>query len=206
MPAGGSDPMKKGTRKKRVIIALCVALGLMLLGTGLLVAMGLHDEIGHADAALVLGSKVELNGEPSARLRARLDRTLELYRAGYFPKIITSGGIGEEGFDEAAVMRDYLVARGVPREDVLVDSGGNTTFDSARNTLQLARQHKFSSVLVVSQYFHVPRARLALRRFGITTVFSAHAHFYEWRDIYSSFRELFAWLSYFFRNYDSAAA
>jgi uncharacterized SAM-binding protein YcdF (DUF218 family) len=114
--------------------------------------------------------------------------------------------VGVEGFDEAAVMRDYLVAHGVPTDAVIVDSAGVTTLASARNTLALARQHQFQSILVVSQYFHIPRSRLALRRFGIATVYSAHANYFEGRDLYSSFRELFGYLSYLFRNYDTSPA
>ena len=81
-------------------------------------------------------------------------------------------------------MRDYLVAHGIPSDRVIVDSCGTTTFMSARNTLAIVRQQKISSVFVVSQYFHLPRSRLALRRFGIPTVYSAHAHFFEARDVY----------------------
>jgi vancomycin permeability regulator SanA len=183
--------------------AICLVASLVVLGTAILVGAGLTDSIGTADVALVLGSKVELDGTPSLRLRARLDRTLELYRAGYFPTVIASGGTGNEGFDEASVMRDYLVSHGIPKEHVIVDSGGTTTFMSARNTLGIARQQKFNSVFVVSQYFHLPRAQLALRRFGIATVYSAHARFFELRDIYSSPRELLGYLGYLFRHYDS---
>ncbi len=198
--------MKKRTRLRRAILALSVLVGLSLLGTAILVLVGLHDEIGTADVALVLGSKVELDGTPSTRLRARLDKTVELYRAGHFPKIIVSGGVGEEGFDEAAVMRDYLMANGVPKEHILVDSGGTNTFASAKNTSQIAHQRNFHSVFVVSQYFHIPRAKLALHCFGISTVYSAHAQIYEFRDFYSSLREFFGYLSYLLRPYDSAGA
>jgi len=53
---------------------------------------------------------------------------------------------------------------------------------------------------VVSQYFHLPRARLALRRFGIETVYSAHAFFFEARDVYSSVREVFGYGEYLWRD------
>src|SRR5580704_13458675 len=102
-------------RRKYLLFSLAVILATLVIGTVVLVVSGLCDDLGKADVGLVLGSKVESDGTPSARLRARLDRTLELYRAGYFPAVIVSGGIGKEGYDEAAVMRDYLVARGVPR-------------------------------------------------------------------------------------------
>jgi vancomycin permeability regulator SanA len=181
---------------------LSAAFGLFALATGVLVMAGLNDHLGKADAALVLGSKVEPNGTPSARLQARLDRALELYRAGYFSTIIVSGGMGREGFDEAKVMKDYLVAHGVPPDQLIVDSDGVTTFASARNTARMAHERNFHSVLVVSQYFHVPRSRLALERFGISSVYSAHAHYFEWRDVYSAPRELLGYLRYFFRHYD----
>ena len=180
---------------------LCVApvLGLFL-GAAVIVIDGLNDRLGKADVALVLGNTVEKDGKPSRRLQARLDRTVQLYREGYFPLVIASGGVGKEGYDEGVVMRDYMIAQGIPSESVLVDSLGTTTWASARNTLQVVRKRRLTSVLVVSQYFHLPRARLALRRFGIETVYSAHAFFFETRDLYSSVREVFGCVRYFFRS------
>lgn len=190
-------------QRKRVIKWLLLAIGavasFILLCTVILVFSGLHDEIGHADIALVLGSKVELDGTPSPRLRARLDRTVELYQVGYFPAVIASGGVGKEGYDEAAVMRDYLVAHGVPQERVIVDSKGDTTFASARNTAEIVRQRKISSVFVITQYFHIPRSKLALEHFGIKTVYAAHAHWFEQRDFYSAPREVAGYIRYLFR-------
>jgi len=102
----------------------------------------------------------------------------------------------------AVAMKDYLSAHGVPASQIIVDSHGDTTFDSARNTRDIAKQQKFQSVLVISQYFHLPRARLALERFHIARVYSAHAYFWEIRDLYSTFRETVGYLSYLRKNYD----
>lgn len=190
------------SRIRKCLLALGVVVLVLVLGTAVLAIDGLCDRLGKADVALVLGSKVELDGTPSVRLRARLDRTLELYRQGYFPAVIASGGVGREGYDEAVVMKDYLVSHGIPEDHVMVDGKGDTTFMSARNTLEIMRKRELGSVLVVSQYFHLPRSRMALKRFGITTVYSAHAHLFELRDFYSAPRELFGFLSYFFRKYD----
>lgn len=175
----------------------------MLIGTGILVIAGLRDVPGKADVALVLGSKVELDGTPSRRLQARLDKTVELYRAGSFPEIIVSGGFGKEGYDESVVMRDYLVAQGIPAGCILLDGDGVTTYASAKNTRQIADQHHFQSVHVVTQYFHIPRSRLVLERFGFKEVYSSHAELFEARDVYSSLREFFGYLSYRFRNMES---
>jgi len=189
-----------------LLVVFAALTGLFVLGTLALMLAGLRDDIGKTDVALVLGNTVQPDGAPSPRLRTRLDKTLELYRAGYFPTIIASGGVGKEGYDEAAVMRDYLADHGVPRDHIIVDSAGATTFASARNTRQIAQRQHFASVFVVSQYFHVPRSRLALQRFGFATVRSAHANFFEARDLYSAPRELVGYVRYLFRHYDTTGA
>ena len=89
---------------------------------------------------------------------------------------------------------------------VIVDHDGATTFLSARNALRIARERNFKSVFVVSQYFHVPRTRLALQRFGVPAVYSAHAHYFELRDLYSAPREFAGYVSYLLRSYDAGAA
>ena len=100
-------------------------------------------------------------------------------------------------------MRDYLVQRGVAPEQVIVDSEGRTTFATAMNTRKLIEERGLGSALVVSQYFHVPRARLALQRAGVTKVYSAHARYFELRDFYSVPRELVGFLRYAMRSYEA---
>lgn len=168
----------------------------LLLASTVLVASGMSDEIHEADVAVVLGNTVNPNGSPSRRLAARLDTAVEFYHRGLFKNIIVSGGLGREGFDEAVVMKNYLMRQGVPQDKIIVDSLGVTTAATAENTAAIAKEHHWSSVLVISQYFHIPRCRLALSRVGIERVYAAHAHFFELRDIYSIFREVIGYTAY----------
>jgi len=189
---------------RRVVRMVFIGLALLSIGyvlaTAVLVIAGLTDSVSQSDVALVLGSKVELNGRPSARLAARLDCAVELYDTGKVPMILVSGGLGKEGYDEAMVMKEYLVSKGIPNERILTDSRGFNTFASARNTAQIAREKKYTIVLVISQYFHIPRCKMALHKCGIKSVYSVHARFFELRDIYSSFRETAGYVSYTFRR------
>jgi uncharacterized SAM-binding protein YcdF (DUF218 family) len=169
------------------------------LPAALIVADGLTDEIAAADVAIVPGNTVEKDGRPAARLQARLDQTVALYRQGLFPDVIVSGGVGVEGFDEAEVMKRYLVEHGVPEGRVHVDGGGNTTQLTARNASRMMRENGWRSAMVISQYFHVPRMRLAMRRSGVVPVFSAHARYFEPRDGYSIAREVIGYGSYLLR-------
>jgi vancomycin permeability regulator SanA len=183
------------------IFRIAIMAGLLLAGGGCaIVADGLRDDARRSDVGIVLGSKVELDGRPSARLAARLDKTVELYRAGLFPKVIVSGGLGKEGYDEATVMRDYLVARGVPAAALIVDSDGVNTEATAKNSAALMRERGLKSAVVVTQYFHISRTKLALRNSGVATVYAAHPRFVEWRDVYSTFREAVAVPVYIWRE------
>lgn len=161
---------------------------------------GFNDEIQHADVAVVYGNKVHPNGKPSKRLRMRLDRALELYRKGWFPHIVVSGGVGVEGRDEAVVMKQYLVKHGVPARVIHVDSKGINTFHTSIFTTRLLRKQKWRSVLLISQYYHITRAKLTHRRFGVSNVYSAHATYhFEWREPYSILREVAGFYVYLLR-------
>ncbi|MGJ0485245.1 MAG: SanA/YdcF family protein [Methylomicrobium sp.] len=172
-----------------------------LLGTSIAVVLaiaavilidGFTDDLDKADTAVVLGNTVYPDGTPSPRLKARLDKAVELYRQGYFRRIIVSGAHGVEGYDEARVMKDYLISHGVEAKAILPDPNGFNTFETARNTAALLRRAEDKSVMVITQYFHITRSRLALNKFGITEVRSAHANYFGLRDIYSLLREVVA--------------
>lgn len=162
---------------------------------------GLNDEIGCCDVAIVLGNKVELDGRPSERLQSRLDRAVELYNQKYFEKIIVSGGVGKEGFNEAEVMKDYLVMVGIPSDSIIVDSRGTNTLMTAEITKYIMDEFNLHSAMVITQYYHITRSKLALHEAGIKEVYSAHARIFEIRDIYSITREFFAYYQYLWFKY-----
>ena len=87
-------------------------------------------------------------------------------------------------------MRDYLLARGVPAARIVVDSLGNDSWATARHASAYMREHGYTRALAVTQYFHVPRTLLALRRQDVADVSGGYPRFFEWRDLYSVFREL----------------
>lgn len=167
--------------------------------TACIVVDGLCDELQKADIIVVFGNKVELNGEPSPRLRARLERAAEVYRQGLAPRILVSGGTGKEGFDEALVMRDWLVQHGIKTDAILVDQNGYDSAATAEASKAELERFNGSSALVVTQYWHITRAKLALRKAGIIHVYGAHARYFGVRDVYSLIREFPAFWAYYLR-------
>ena len=148
--------------------------------------------LGHpkSDVIVVLGNALTPDGRPSARLCARLGTALSLYRRGLAPRVLVSGGFEQGRGDEAQAMADYLLARGVPAAAVGQDAEGDDTWATARHTAALVGVH--GHVIVVTQWFHLPRTVLAMRRFGLRSVSAAAPPFFEARDVYSFLREAVA--------------
>lgn len=187
---------------KRILFSAFLLSLVIIIPAIFIVVDGLTDEIQATDVAVVPGNTVNLDGTPSPRLQARLDKTIELYQKGLFPNIIVSGGTGVEGFDEAVVMRQYLIDHGVPADCIQTDSAGNTTGLTAKNASEIMKRHNWQSALIVSQYFHISRTRLAFTSRGISPVYAAHANYFEIRDLYSIGREVIGYVSYSWRGGD----
>lgn len=187
-----------GRRWTRATAALAAVA--LLLGCGAIVRAGLSDEIQKADLAVVLGCRVYPNGEAGQSLKSRLNETVRLYRQGWFPEIFVSGGMGRNNQDEATIMQRYLVAQGVPPERIHVDSQGVNTRATALHAAEFLRQRGLKSAMVISQFYHVPRAQMALREAGVETVYGSHARYFTRHDAFAVPRELAAILWYRLRG------
>ncbi len=121
-----------------------------------------------AACAIVFGARVWNDWTPSHALADRVDEAIRLYQRGLVEKLVMSGGVEpENGFSEAEVMRDRAVAAGVPREAVLLDEAGVDTARTVRNSAALMRREGLRSALVVTHYYHEPRAKMLFDRAGV---------------------------------------
>ncbi len=181
--------MKVLRKLLKLIFPLCI---LWFIAHSVFITVdGLTDKEQKADVAIILGNKVNEDGTLSERLKARVDKGLELYREGRVSKIITSGGIGKEGFPEGSKMRDYLVENGVPAEVIFVDDKGNDTEKTVENSIRIMDSLQLKSAISVSQYFHQTRTKQLFRKKGFRNIESASPDYFEVRDFYSIFREFF---------------
>ncbi len=115
------------------------------------------------DAIVVFGAAVS-DGRPAAELRSRLDHAAGLWHAGRAPEVIVSGGE-----DEMLVMRDYLVARGIPAAAI---SRRPARVQHAGDGATMARLHRGRYVAVSSAY-HAFRIESECRRQGVPVECSA---------------------------------
>jgi len=117
--------------------------------------------------ALVLGAAVWAGGQPSPTLARRALHAAELYRAGKVDVIIGCGGLGGHPPTEASVIIALCRAEGVP-ETALTEEGTSTsTRENLTNALPLLERLKPQTVVIVTDPYHAPRARLIARQLGL---------------------------------------
>jgi len=148
------------------VLAVAVAVCIVLFPLAQVLFFGTTDYRRAADIAVVFGAQVHDNGAPSTSLRDRMDTAIGLYNDRLVKKVLVSGGVGDSGYNEALVMRDMAVTAGVPKEDVIVDSSGVNTEATVRNSIPFFGSEPRSRVLAVSQFYHLPRIKLAYQRAG----------------------------------------
>jgi uncharacterized SAM-binding protein YcdF (DUF218 family) len=130
------------------------------------------DEEHTADAIVVFGA-AEYSGRPSPVYRARLDHARSLFKRELAPVIITTGGAGgDPRFSEGQVGRDYLESRGVPDADLIAETQGGDTDQSAQRVAVILRANAMHSCLLVSDAYHMFRAKQMMKAQGIAVYIS----------------------------------
>jgi vancomycin permeability regulator SanA len=172
-----------------------LALVIALVTAGWIIIDGLNDQETPADCAVVLGNAVGADGTPGAIVRERLDKAVELYRAGKFPLVIVSGA-AKDGRDEGASMDHYLITHGVPFNAIIEDDAGVNTNATAHDVAAIMQARGLHSCMIVSHYYHITRAKLALRHAGVTTLSQAHAGSLTFDDSYHIAREVVGLYAY----------
>ncbi len=154
---------------------------------------------GDEQAVIVLGAA--LRGERlSDVLRRRLDAALACWQQHPEMLIVTTGGQGNgEALPEGRAMQDYLVAQGVPAEQILVDDTSTSTEENLRNARALLEQAGLAAdapVAVVTNAFHCYRAGCYARQAGFSQVRTLPAGISLISVMPCYFREVFAVLYY----------
>jgi uncharacterized SAM-binding protein YcdF (DUF218 family) len=127
---------------------------------------GQREQATPADALVVLGARVLPGGVPSGALLARVEKAVELYQRGIAPRLLFSGGVGVNPPSEAQVMRSVAVRLGVPAEACLLEEQSHSTEQNAGFSAELLRSVGARRVVVVSDPYHLLRARQYFRLQG----------------------------------------
>jgi uncharacterized SAM-binding protein YcdF (DUF218 family) len=199
---------------KLIFQLVAAALVIFLFTAVWIVFDGLTDQGGKADVALVTGHAELAEGKAE---QARLDRVIALYKDQEFPFIVVSGATGRSTIaingntgiftdDRPAKMAKYLESQGIPSSAIIEDQRGKNTQETAKNMAQIMKSHQFQSVMVVTDYYHVTRMKLALNHEGIAEIRKAHVGRLRKEDALKIGREVVALYVYVGKTYLLPAA
>lgn len=105
---------------------------------------------------LVLGTIKQLkNGQLNRYYQYRIDAAVALWKAGKIEKLVLSGDNSRRGYNEPADMQADLIARGIPKEKLILDYAGFRTLDSV---VRCQKVFGFDNIIIISQRFHIERA------------------------------------------------
>lgn len=169
----------------RVVIGL-VGLGLIcfaILAT--IVSIGKQTYIqGTPRAMIILGCKVEESG-PTQMLKDRLNTALDYLNGLDSPiPVIVSGGQGlDEPETEAAAIADYLSQAGYNEAYIYLEDNSHNTAENLGYSVALLESLSLDpaedEILIVSNGFHLTRARMLAERFGyghVSTLAAPSSH------------------------------
>ncbi|HZQ24141.1 MAG TPA: YdcF family protein [Terriglobales bacterium] len=166
------NPVAVGQRRTRLwpsllVVAVLLLSAFLAITSSRIVREASHNELHPADAIVVFGA-AEYDGRPSPIYRARLDHAFNLYQRGLAPVIITTGGSGDDPkYSEGGVGRDYLNSRGVPENNLIAETQGSDSAQSAERIGVIMRTNHMRSCVAVSDAYHVFRVKQMLERQGI---------------------------------------
>lgn len=153
-----------------VSLLLIVAVTALLAAAAAVVHQARQYDDARTDAIVVLGAS-QYWGEPSPVFANRLDHAAQLYRDGVAAQVVTVGGrIPGDRTTEAQAGADYLAARGVPADAIVVVARGKDTISSLEAVARLRQRYGWDSLTLVSDRTHLARSAAIADSLG----FDAH--------------------------------
>ena len=151
---------------------LGVLLVIVLLGALGLIGFVYYREthlppVRESDVIIVLGAQVKADGTPSVALERRLTAALNSYREKRQILIVCGAQGGDEPRAEGDVMREWLLAQGVPEADVVAETDSVNTRENLRYARAIMEERGLTQALVVTSDYHVARALALCRQEGI---------------------------------------
>lgn len=169
-------PRKKKFAKAVTVVftvLLCIGLLVFAVTEGFIIHAAQGDPEESAGYLLVLGAKVNMMGG-SLILQNRLDAAYDYLTAHPDCVAVLSGGQGsDEPMSEARFMWDYLTARGIDPARLLMEDQSTNTWENMKFTLALLEKTYGTApdkIALLSSEFHLYRAELFARRFGLDVV------------------------------------
>ena len=127
-----------------------------------------YSKVSDIDCIIILGAGI-WGDKPSPMLEDRLLEGINLYQNNISDKIIVSGDHGRKEHDEVNIMKNYLIEKGIPSENIFMDHAGFSTYESIYRAKEIFQAKK---MVIVTQKYHLYRAlyiakKLEIESYGV---------------------------------------
>ena len=157
-------------RSVRIILILCILAAVVyacVIGYVCYNEKGVQTAVQENDsyaAIIVVGAQVKKDGTPNVQLGWRLDAAYDAYSQRPVPVVVCGAQGKDEPVAEAEAMKQYLMEKGIPEQDIMTDPDSFNTSQNLKNAAELLKNKTdIHKVLIVTSDYHVPRS-LALAR------------------------------------------
>ena len=153
--------------KRRLKLAVVAGATLYLALVGEISCAGARTQLVKADAILVPGARVLADGTPGPSFQSRLDRAFELYREGWAPWMVFTGGKGTSGPIESEVGKNLAIQAGVPADRILTEDVSHDTWENFAAAQRQMEARGLKTCLIVTDPFHSQRCQWIARDVGL---------------------------------------
>ncbi len=119
------------------------------------------------DAIIVLGYKVDPDGNPTPLLLSRVTEGVHEYERGVAPRLIVTGGSDRLNHVQAEIMARVAESQGVPASAIFLEPQAGDTIQNACYSARIMKAHGWTSAEIVSSPSHLPRAGTIFNRLPI---------------------------------------
>lgn len=151
--------------------ALVVALALLYVGVtfGQVWWASRQDEPAVSSAIVVMGA-AQWDGRPSPVLQERLDHAVELWREGYAPLVVVTGGNqAGDRFTQGMTGHAYLRQVGLPESAIRVEVAGTNSYQELSASAAILRGEGLSpEVVIVTDPYHSLRVSQIAGEVGLS--------------------------------------
>ena len=147
------------------------------------------------EAIIVAGCSVYPDGRPSPALEWRVRKAVDLWRGRIAPKIVFTGGVGQFPPAEAEASARLAESLGVPRAAMVLEDQSASTLENARNAAARIQNPRKARVLLVTDAYHLFRARLLFSRY-FGEVDGVGSTYGFWSRIRGAYREVLALIKF----------
>ena len=93
---------------------------------------------------------------------SRIEKTVELYKKGYAPKVVFSGNIENKNYGSYpySEIKPILLEKGILEKDLIWESISTNTYEQAVQILRIALENNWKKIILVASHYHSYRAFL----------------------------------------------